>query len=297
MGELLQKQAFETRKRHNERKSQIEEKHNEIPERYNGDIKRYLAFCVETDQEDGIEAMLDYLFVSLTVHKVKKTTWERRLAAIRKHLSVTQGIDFRAEPGVARELSGMRKKFLEEQFVDQTKLKGKSAGDKQEILNMLGALPVREKAITLVNLITANRPSEMVRLKVKDFDLEGRSVDVYLKKQKKHYSKRLTQEVVKAVRDYIKAYNLKGDDYFIGRFNYRKRGIYESVEISEIAYTKALQKWTGLTAYNFRKTQVVSMHEAGADLSTIAKQTGHKSLETLSKHYLSVSDSTVDKYL
>src|SRR5690606_11547220 len=110
----------------------------------------------------------DYLFVSLTVQKVKKTTWERRLAAIRKHLSVTYGIDFKSNPEVARELSGMRKKFKEEEHAKQTQLKGKSAGDKQEILNLINALPVREKAITLVNLITANRPSEMVRLKIED---------------------------------------------------------------------------------------------------------------------------------
>lgn len=69
------------------------------------------------------------------------------------------------------------------------------------------------------------------------------------------------------------------------------------MEISETGYWKSLQRWTGLTGYNFRKSQVVAMHEAGADLSTIAKQTGHKSLETLVEHYLAVSDSTLDKYL
>lgn len=44
-----------------------------------------------------------------------------------------------------------------------------------------------------------------------------------------------------------------------------------------------MDRATGLTGYNFRKTQVSHMHEKGADLSTIAKQTGHKSLQTLSK--------------
>lgn len=97
------------------------------------------------------------------------------------------------------------------------------------------------------------------------------------------------------MKDYIKAYGLKPSDYFVGRVY--KGGRYASEGISEIGYTKSLQKWTGLTAYNFRKSQVVAMHERGADLPTIAKQTGHKSLEVLAKHYLSVSDSTVDKYL
>jgi len=39
----------------------------------------------------------------------------------------------------------------------------------------------------------------------------------------------------------------------------------------------------------------VAMHAAGADLPTIAKQTGHKSLETLVQHYLTVSETTNDK--
>ena len=295
MGNIVRTQSFETRKRHLERKSHIEEKNNEIPERYEGDIKRYLQYCTETDQPDSIEGMLDYLYVSLKVHRVKKNTWERRLAAIRKHLTVVHNVDFKIEPGVANELSTMRKIYSEEQHADQVRLQGKSAVDKQELLDMIYKLPVREKAITHVNLITASRPSEMVRLKVEHFDLETRTLNVYLKKQGTWHSKRLTQEAVKAVRNYIKSYKLKPSDYFVGRVY--KGGRYESVEISEIGYTKALQKWTGLTGYNFRKSQVVSMHAAGADLPTIAKQTGHRSLETLSKYYLTVADSTVDKYL
>lgn len=295
MTNVVRTEAFKTKKRHHERKSHIEQKNNEIPKRYEGDIRRYLEYCTATDQTDSPEAMLDYLYVSLTEQRIKKNTWERRLAAIRKHLSVTQGVDFKTEPEVAEELSGMRKMYAEEQNADLIHTKGKSAVDKQELLDLIYTLPVREKAITLVTLITANRPNEMVRLKIKDFDLEGKTVSVYLKKQKTWHNKRITQEVVKAVRDYIRRFKLKEDDYFVGRVY--KGGRYESVEISEIGYTKALQKWTGLTGYNFRKSQVVAMHEAGADLPTIAKQTGHRSLEVLSEHYLTVSDSTVDKYL
>lgn len=295
MGVVIQKQSFETRKRHLERKSHIEQKSNEIPVRYEGDIRRYLSYCMDTEQNDDVESMLDYMYVSLKEHKVKKNTWERRLAAIRKHLSVVYQIDFRSLPEVAKELSVMRKMFSEEQHAAQIRLQGKSAVDKDELIEMINKLPVREKAITLINLITANRPSEMVRLKIEDFDLEGRTVSIYLKKQGVWHSKRLTQDAVKSVRDYIKAYKLSPGDYFVGRTF--RGGRYESVVMSEIGYTKALQKWTGLTGYNFRKSQVVAMHEKGADLPTIAKQTGHKSLEVLSKHYLAVSDTTVDKFL
>lgn len=295
MGNVVRTQAFETRKRHQERRQHVEEKQNEIPVRYEGDIRRYLEYCAETDQPDGTESLLDYLYVSLKQHKIKKTTWERRLAAIRKHLTVVHGVDFRAESEVAAELSAMRKMFKEEKRAEQIVLEGQSALDKQEVLEMIYKLPVREKAITYVNLITANRPSDMVRMQIKDFDFNGRFVRVYLPKQSKWHTKRLTQEVIKAVRDYIRAYDLKGEDYFVGRVN--KSGRYTSAQISEGGYSKALHRWLGITGYNLRKTQVVAMHNAGADLPTIAKQTGHESVEVLSKHYLQVSDTTVDKYL
>lgn len=42
-----------------------------------------------------------------------------------------------------------------------------------------------------------NRPSEMVRLKIEDFDLDARTVNVWLKKQKTWHNKRVTQDVVK----------------------------------------------------------------------------------------------------
>lgn len=295
MGELIQKHSFETRKRHAELEQIVREKEKEIKSGYRSQIKLFLEYCQETGQPDNVKAMLDYLFTSITEEKVKKTTWELRLVAIRRHLIVEHGVNFDEEPEVAGTLKALRAFFKEEGRADQIRLQGKSAVDKQELLNMIYQLPIRERAITYVNLITANRPSEMVRMKVKDFNLEGRFVSVYLEKQSKWHNKRLTQDVVKVIREYIRTFKLKPDDYFVGRVY--KGGRYASVEISEIGYTKALTKWTGLTGYNLRKSQVVAMHEAGADLPTIAKQTGHKSLEVISKHYLSVSDSTVDKFL
>lgn len=292
---VVQVSTFESKKRHTALEQKVQEHEKEIKDSYKGHIKRYLTYCEDTGQQASIASMLDYLEYAITEQKIKKTTWELRLVAIRRYLAVTQEIDFQTEAQVSKTLKYLRKLFEAEGNEKQLLLQGKSAIGKQEVLDVINGLPVREKAITLVNLITANRPSEMVRLKVEDFDLDARTVNVWLKKQKTWHNKRITQEVVKAVKAYIRAYKLKPSDYFVGRVY--KGGIYASEGISEIGYTKSLQKWTGLTAYNFRKSQVVSMHENGADLPTIAKQTGHKSLEVLSKHYLSVSHSTVDKYL
>ncbi|WP_369751128.1 tyrosine-type recombinase/integrase [Paenisporosarcina sp. TG20] len=293
--DIMRKETVKNRVRHYNRKLHVDQKNDEISERYAGDIRQYLDYCLKTDQSDGTEAMLDYLYGSLMEQKVKKTTWERRLAAIKKHLAVTQRIDFKREAEVTSELSAMRRIYGEEGNADLIRIQGKSSVNKTVLLNMICKLPSREKAICLVNLITANRPNEMVRMKVKDFNLKNQTVDVYLMKQKKWHTKRLTQEAVNMVMVYIREYQLRYEDYFVGRVY--KGGRYESVEMSVTGYWKSLQRWTGLSGYNFRKSQVVAMHTAGADLSTIAKQTGHKSLETLVEHYLTVSDSTVDKYL
>lgn len=45
------------------------------------------------------------------------------------------------------------------------------------------------------------------------------------------------------------------------------------------------------------KEQADELNAIIKDLPTIAKQTGHQSLETLSEHYLDVTDPTIDKYL
>jgi len=287
--------SLKTQKRYRERKVYIEKKMEEIPKQYDGDIRRYKEYCYSTGQVIGAEAMLDYLYISLTEQQVKKTTWERRLAAIRKYLSVIHKIDLKGEAGVAYELSGIRKMYQEDQYAHLTQVRGKSAIDKKELTDMLLRLPIRAKAICLVNLVTANRPSEMVRLKINDFDLKNKCVHVYLKKQRRWHTKRLTPEVIHAIDVYIREYHLKADNYFVGRVY--KNGRYKSTAISEIGYYQFLQRWTGLTGYNFRKSQVVAMHAAGADISTIAQQTGHQSMETLVQHYLTVSEVTIDKYL
>src|SRR5690606_22646977 len=135
----------------------------------------------------------------------------------------------KGEARVAYELSAMRKIYHEDQYAHLLQVRGKSAIDKKELMGILNGLPIRAKAICLVNLITANRPNEMVRLKVRDFDLKNRSVHVYLKKQKRWHTKRLTLEVIKAIDIYIGEYHLKPEDYFVGRVY--KNGRYESTTI------------------------------------------------------------------
>ncbi|GKW46917.1 site-specific integrase [Planococcus sp. NCCP-2050] len=292
-GKVIFKQAFENRKRQLDREKQFAEIKNYIPEKYNSEIRSFQQHCRKTEQEENLASYIDFLHLSILVERVKKSTWEKRVVAIRKYLAVTRKVTF--DETCKEQLSFMRKMFQTDENADLIKLEGKSNVNKDHLVESLHLLSARPKAICLVNLYSGNRPNEMVRLKIKDFDLEGFTLSVYLKKQKKWHYKRLNLETVKAVREYIHLYKLKQEDYFVGRTH--KSGKYKSEQISETAYRNQLKKWTGLSPYNFRKTLVAHMHSKGADLSTIAKQTGHASTQVLEKHYLTVSDTSVDKYL
>ncbi|WP_143691263.1 hypothetical protein [Viridibacillus sp. FSL H8-0123] len=56
----------------------------------------------------------------------------------------------------------------------------------------------------------------MVRMQIKDFDLDDLSVNVYLKKQKVNEENRLTLDTMMAILEYVKKYNLQDEDYLIG---------------------------------------------------------------------------------
>lgn len=291
-------EQFETRRRQAARDAERVAFENHIPTAYKHDIKNYRAYVEHTHQSLSASSMYDYLYYSITEEKVKKTTFEKRLAAIKKLLKIEQGLTFLNDEAYLKETAYLRSLFNKEEYARQKQVKGKNPVDAAALKEALDQLDVRGRAICLVNLVTGNRPNEMVALQIRDFDLQSRTVDVYLKKQKTFKTKRITEEVTQAVRAYIDEYKLKPDDYFVGQIianQYGKK--YRSKHVLERSYLNDLNKWTGLCGYNFRKTLVTDMHEKGADLATIAEQTGHRSLDTISKHYLSVSDKTIDKFL
>lgn len=295
---VIYQNEFLNRKRHQERQQEIIAFENDIPAAYQSDIRSYQKYLISTQQNITKESMYDFLHYCIKEQRIKSSTFEKRVCALKRYIIVETQINFQSDDDYKREMKYLRGLFKQEEYSKQTIRKGKKALPIDELMARIDKLNVRAKAICLVNLITANRPSEMVRLQIKDFDLDDLSVSVYLKKQKIYEEKRLTLDTSIAVQDYIKKFNLQPDDYLIGSIlsngHHEK---YVSKEISTRAYLNDLKKWTGLSAYNFRKTLVSDMHERGADLATIAKQTGHKSIKTINDHYLKVSNRTVDKFL
>ncbi|WP_186321173.1 site-specific integrase [Lysinibacillus fusiformis] len=289
MGELLNFDLVQTIKNV---EAAIQKQIDKKLEIYAGDFKRFENFCLANGRGVNFESLEIYLYETIQ-SGLKLSTFNRRSAAVKYHLENNCG-QLQIEEQQKR-IAQLRSIYNNQEHIEQKRIQGQSAQPKDEVLKLINQLDTRAKAISLLNLITACRPSEMIILKVKHIDLIGRSVSVYMQKQSEWKVKRLTLECVNAVRAYIKKYDLTGEDYFVGKVD--KHGNYNSSCISNTAYRKTIHKWLGFAPYTLRKTQVTAMHEAGADVATIAKQSGHKSLETITKHYLDVNDTTVDKYL
>lgn len=285
-------QHFMNRRRKVERSKKIED--NKKPsENYKYEINAFLDFCKRTHQLVDYNSMLDYLDISVSVEKIKIKTWDKRLYAIKKYIEYHKLDEF--TKSIKDEVSEIRGFYKDEENYELIRSGGKKHMDKNELLKMINTLEVRERAICLVNLVTACRPSEMVRIQLKHFDFDSRDLNVYLKKQKTWVHKRIDLETIKALQQYKDKYDLNEESYLIGRVG--RYGHYTSVKVTEHGYRKMLKRWTGVSPYTFRKTQVVHMHTMGADLTTIAVQTGHKDTKTISDHYLNVSNKKIDKFL
>ena len=289
MGELIQVQSLVESKK---TKDAIQQQVDKKSKMYEGDFKRFMQYAEQKTSPLSFETLESYL--RRTVESgLKLSTFNKRSAGVKHFLVNTYGLNETAEQ--KERIALLRRMYNNVQYAKQKLVKGQSAQPKGEVMEMIEKLDTRAKAISLFNLITACRPSEMIIIKIEDIDLGKRSVDIYMQKQSEWKTKRLTLECVNAVRAYIEEYGLTSEDYLVGKVDrYNK---YHNTKISDTAYRKSIHKWLKFAPYTLRKTQITAMHEAGADLATIAKQSGHKNLETINKHYLEVNDRTVDKYL
>ncbi|WP_102691409.1 tyrosine-type recombinase/integrase [Rummeliibacillus pycnus] len=259
---------------------------------YAGDFNRFEEYCNQQKRSISFDSLEKYLFHTIQSRK-KLSTFNRRAAGVKYYLINQYGL-LETEQQTHR-IAQLRSMYNNQEYSEQKLMHGQSAEDKNEVMHLIDKLDTRAKAIALVNLVTANRPSEMISLRIKHFNLKNKSVSVYMTKQKGWHVKRLTLNCINAIRAYIDKYQLSENDYFVGKVD--KHGNLTSVKISDTAYRNTIHRWLGFSPYTLRKTQITAMHEAGADLATIATQSGHSSLETISKHYLEIHNTTIDKYL
>ncbi|TSI07903.1 site-specific integrase [Lysinibacillus sp. BW-2-10] len=268
-------------------------------EMYRPDFSKFSAFCQDENRTPDFDALEKYLHHSIVDQRVKLSTFNRRLAGVQFYL--THVFELTQTEEQKKRIKFIRQLYNTEDYIRLKAMRGVRAERQEEVLQLINKYDtsqkcdIRKRAICFVNLITANRPSEMVRLKVADFDLEHRIVFVVLKKQGETKEKRLTLECVKAIEKYMKTHDLKPTDYFVGAAD--RWGNYRNRMITERSYNRLIHEWLGFAPYTLRKTQITHMHRKHADLPTIAKQSGHKSLQTISQHYLEVDYSDVDDFL
>jgi integrase/recombinase XerC len=266
---------------------------------YAPDFKQFEVFCERHLLPIDFDSLELYLHESITIQQVRLSTFNRRLAGVKYWLTTK----FNQQQSLEQEerVRLLRQLYNEETFLRLKPQRGVRAESQQDVLRLIDRYDtnkkadIRKRAICLVNLITANRPSEMVRLKMSDFDLENRSVWVMMKKQGEMKEKRLTLECVQSVSKYIQTCELQPEDYFVGASD--KWGNHTSRQIHEDSYNQSIHAWLGFAPYTFRKTQITAMYNKGADIPTIAKQSGHKSHQTIMEHYINLKSSDVDEFL
>lgn len=266
---------------------------------YQSDFRLFQDFCEQYFLPLDFEALEVFLYDLITEQQLRLSTFNRRFAGVKYWLMNEYGLTMTPEQEL--QVKALRKMYDKEDYLRLKSMRGIRAEQQGDVLRLIDRFDtnqksdIRKRAICLVNLITANRPSEMIRLKVSDFDLDNRTVSVMQVKQKDMKEKRLTLECVQAVKKYIQVCELAPSDYFVGAAD--KWGNHTSRQISAVSYNQAIQSWLGFAPYTFRKTQITAMYQKGADIPTIAKQSGHKSHQTIMKHYIDVRNSDVDEYL
>ncbi|MFJ8238057.1 tyrosine-type recombinase/integrase [Ureibacillus sp. NPDC094379] len=282
-----------------ETEKSIQQVKNKRLDMYQPDFKQFETFCERNLLSPDFDSLELYLHDLITVQRVRLSTFNRRLAGVKywlmNKLNMQQTLEQEDRVRILRQL------YNEETFLRLKPQRGIRAESQNDVLRLIDRFDtnkkadIRKRAICLVNLITANRPSEMVRLKISDFDLENRTVWVMMTKQGEMKEKRLTLECVQAVKKYIQECELQPDDYFVGAAD--KWGNHTSRQIHEDSYSQSIHNWLGFAPYTFRKTQITAMYQKGADIPTIAKQSGHKSHQTIMEHYINLKTSDVDEFL
>lgn len=267
-------------------------------DRYKYDIKHFVQFCADHHLAENYNSLKLYMHYSLTEQRIKYSTFERRLAGVKFYL---KSLGQQPTEQQLEEIRLVRALYNEPEYLRLKPQIGQRVEKQDDVLRLIDRFDtddptnIRIRAICLVNLITACRPTEMVRIQLKDFDLQNRTVWIMQTKQGSMVEKRITLECVQAVERYIRTFDLQPDHYFVGKMD--KWGHYHSVKMHESSYHRSTKKWLGFAPYTFRKTQITSMYNKGADIPTIAKQSGHKSHQTIMEHYIQIKKDDVDEFL
>lgn len=147
-----------------------------------------------------------------------------------------------------------------------------------------GLKGIRDHAILLTLLTSGVRRSELVRLRVRDFDFEKQSINVIYGKNNNSRTIYIPERTVDALNDWLKVSNIdhpdmyifcsfrKGDNPCIGH-GMHGNAIWELVN----EYTEKAGLDT-LTPHDLRRTYISLLIDKGVDIITVSKMAGHSNI-------------------
>jgi integrase/recombinase XerC len=248
---------------------------------YGDDLTQFLAW-VEKNRVDwdtptrfsrgDIEGFMQYL----AAQRMTGVTRVRKLAAIRKFFTfLEENKILAANP--AHTVKGARREEKEPNILykEQYKALLYEASDN-----------IRDYAIIQTFLQTGIRLSELASLRVEDVDLEHRNLTVRQGKGKKDRQIPLVDDVLKALRNYVRYRNtepiLDDDTFFLA-----KNGT--SLNVSTVKYTVAKYvKKAGIrkkvSVHTLRHTFGAHKADKHMSLATLQELMGHKKKETTLKY-------------
>jgi site-specific recombinase XerD len=248
---------------------------------YGDDLQQFLAW-VEKNRVDwdsptrfargDIEGFMQYL----AAQRMTGVTRVRKLAAIRKYFTfLEENSILAANP--AHTVKGARREEKEPNILykEQYKALLYEASDN-----------IRDYAIIQTFLQTGIRLSELVSLRVEDVDLEHRNLTVRQGKGKKDRQIPLVDDVLKALRNYLRYRTteliLDDDTFFLA-----KNGT--SMNVSTVKYLVAKYvKKAGIrkkvSVHTLRHTFGAHKADKNMSLATLQELMGHKKKETTLKY-------------
>jgi site-specific recombinase XerD len=248
---------------------------------YGDDLTQFLAW-VEKNRVDfdvptrftrgDIEGFMQYL----AAQRMTGVTRVRKLAAIRKFFTFLQENSIIAA-NPTHTVKGARREEKEPNILykEQYKALLYEASDN-----------IRDYAIIQTFLQTGIRLSELVSLRVEDVDLEHRNLTVRQGKGKKDRQIPLVEDVLKALRNYVRYRNTElivdDDTFFLA-----KNGT--SLNVSTVKYTVAKYvKKAGIrkkvSVHTLRHTFGAHKADKHMSLATLQELMGHKKKETTLKY-------------
>lgn len=130
---------------------------------YKPDFKAFAKFCDQNLLPLDFDSLELYLHELIVKKRVKLSTFNRRLAGTKYWLTNEYGLTM--SPDQANQIKLLRQLYNEEEFLRLKPMKGKRAEQQSDVLRLIDRYDtdkksdIRKRAICLVNLITANRPS------------------------------------------------------------------------------------------------------------------------------------------